>query len=357
MSKRQKHSQKCSTNLATSNKLRKYTRKQPWTHTEDAYLTDLVKANGLKRWSIISSLMSGRSAKQCRERWKHQLDPKINTAEWTIEEGWFLYLHHAVSGNKWTYLSIFFPGRTDNSIKNHWNTQMKKRFQKYQVRLENAISLFRSDEIRFNSCFNPNEIKLIEKISNSIMDTDAILPKFHMEKLTESKKTGMERVAHEESSASLNLSLNLSNVNAIKSSELENYQIDQNKREKFGFNGQLTAERNITRYEKMPPPINNSIKESTEHKISLRTSIDSLNMTTGPTFIDSTAGYMNALSDAYSTSNNQDLIPILRFGVQIVSPCTSEFARLSDSQIFSNFMALRAVSKRLTTAFSHNNVR
>lgn len=150
-------------------KLRKYARKQPWTESEDVVLADLVKAHGIKRWSVISSIMKGRSAKQCRERWKHQLDPTINSAIWSAEEEWSLYLHHCIIGNKWTYLINFFPGRTDNSIKNHWNTQMKKRMGKYKQRLETAIRLCRNDEALFKKSVSANECKLVEKISKSLL--------------------------------------------------------------------------------------------------------------------------------------------------------------------------------------------
>lgn len=150
-------------------KLRKYARKQPWTQREDVTLAELVKTHGVKRWSIISSIITNRSAKQCRERWKHQLDPNINTASWTHDDEWMLYLHHAVIGNKWTYLINFFPGRTDNSIKNHWNTQMRKRMGKYKLRLENAVKLCRVDESLFRKSFAPIECRLIEKISKSLI--------------------------------------------------------------------------------------------------------------------------------------------------------------------------------------------
>lgn len=150
-------------------KLRKYARKQPWTQKEDLTLAELVKTHGLKRWSIISSILTNRSAKQCRERWKHQLDPNINTTTWNQSDEWILYLHHAIIGNKWTYLVNFFPGRTDNSIKNHWNTQMRKRMVKYKIRLENAIKLCRVDETLFKASFSTIECRLIEKISKSLI--------------------------------------------------------------------------------------------------------------------------------------------------------------------------------------------
>lgn len=150
-------------------KLRKYARKQPWCVKEDTQLAELVKTHGIKRWSVISSIMNNRSAKQCRERWKHQLDPNINNAVWSQDDEWALYLHHCIIGNKWTYLINFFPGRTDNSIKNHWNTQMRKRMAKYKMRLESAIKICRTDDMLFKKSYSPIECRLIEKISKSLL--------------------------------------------------------------------------------------------------------------------------------------------------------------------------------------------
>jgi len=150
-----------------SRRIRKYARKQPWSKTEDHILAGLVKSYGIKKWSVISALMHNRTAKQCRERWKHQLDPTINSSLWTTEEEWMLYLYHSVVGNRWTYLVNFFQGRTDNSIKNQWNTHMRRRLHKYKARLEAATELFKTDEEAFRAKFGQVEARLIEKIVKS----------------------------------------------------------------------------------------------------------------------------------------------------------------------------------------------
>jgi myb proto-oncogene protein len=105
--------------------------KGPWSKEEDNTIIDLVEKYGPKKWSTISQHLPGRIGKQCRERWHNHLNPGINKNAWTQEEELTLIRAHQIYGNKWAELMKFLPGRSDNSIKNHWNSSVKKKLDSY----------------------------------------------------------------------------------------------------------------------------------------------------------------------------------------------------------------------------------
>ncbi|OAY43543.1 transcription factor MYB3R-3 isoform X2 [Manihot esculenta] len=105
--------------------------KGPWTQEEDDKITELVAKYGPTKWSVISKSLPGRIGKQCRERWHNHLNPDIKKDAWTLEEELALMNAHRIHGNKWAEIAKVLPGRTDNSIKNHWNSSLKKKLDFY----------------------------------------------------------------------------------------------------------------------------------------------------------------------------------------------------------------------------------
>ncbi|XP_074584569.1 transcription factor GAMYB-like isoform X2 [Curcuma longa] len=103
-------------------------KKGPWTVSEDAILLNYVKKHGEGNWNAVQKHTGlSRCGKSCRLRWANHLRPNLKKGSFTPEEEQLIIELHAKMGNKWARMAALMPGRTDNEIKNYWNTRIKRR--------------------------------------------------------------------------------------------------------------------------------------------------------------------------------------------------------------------------------------
>ncbi|KAG8374606.1 hypothetical protein BUALT_Bualt10G0012900 [Buddleja alternifolia] len=103
-------------------------KKGPWTPEEDQKLIDYIHNHGQCSWQLLPKKAGlNRCGKSCRLRWTNYLRPDIKRGDFSPDEEQTIIDLHSVLGNKWSMIATRLPGRTDNEIKNFWNTHLRKR--------------------------------------------------------------------------------------------------------------------------------------------------------------------------------------------------------------------------------------
>ncbi|KAJ6826385.1 putative myb-related protein Zm38 [Iris pallida] len=105
-----------------------HTNKGAWTKEEDERLVAHVRAHGEGCWrSLPKAAGLLRCGKSCRLRWINYLRPDLKRGNFTQEEDDLIINLHSLLGNKWSIIAGRLSGRTDNEIKNYWNTHIRRK--------------------------------------------------------------------------------------------------------------------------------------------------------------------------------------------------------------------------------------
>lgn len=141
-----------------------------FTEAEDQIMCMLIAQTGTDNWQLIAQRMGNRTARQCRDRWKHYLSPTANSKEWDEEEDKLLFENYEKIGPHWGKLASLFPGRTSIGVRNRC-TKLKrihesnqKKMQQQKERLMNSSS---------NSCSSESDS---EEKARSLLPPISTLP-------------------------------------------------------------------------------------------------------------------------------------------------------------------------------------
>ncbi|XAR71440.1 hypothetical protein NMG60_11028698 [Bertholletia excelsa] len=101
----------------------------PWSPEEDAVLKAYIESNGTGgNWIALPQKIGlNRCGKSCRLRWLNYLRPNIRHGGFSEEEDNIICSLYLTIGSRWSVIAAQLPGRTDNDIKNYWNTRLKKK--------------------------------------------------------------------------------------------------------------------------------------------------------------------------------------------------------------------------------------
>ncbi|KAI3931589.1 hypothetical protein MKW92_011191 [Papaver armeniacum] len=162
-------------------------KKGPWTPEEDHLLASYIKQHGPSNWrSVPTNAGLLRCSKSCRLRWTNYLRPEIKRGNFTELEEKMIISLQSLLGNKWAAMASHLPQRTDNDIKNYWNTHLKKKLKKFHShhvgssskssRNYSSISIDRTRDLECDHHLNIHQTLALDKFISSITSSSTSTP-------------------------------------------------------------------------------------------------------------------------------------------------------------------------------------
>ncbi|RVW46342.1 Transcription factor MYB102 [Vitis vinifera] len=189
-------------------------KKGPWTPEEDQKLIDYIQKNGYGNWRTLPKNAGlQRCGKSCRLRWTNYLRPDIKRGRFSFEEEETIIQLHSILGNKWSAIAARLPGRTDNEIKNYWNTHIRKRLLRMgidPVTHSPRLDLLDLSSILSTSLYNSSHMNVsrflgmqplvnpeLLRLATSLMSSQRENPNFLLQNVQENQLCNAQFVSNE----------------------------------------------------------------------------------------------------------------------------------------------------------------